>query len=206
MKHVSIFNEVIGPVMRGPSSSHTAASYHLGRLIRDLLDGDPKKIIISFVKNGSYAEVYHQQGSDLGFAAGIIGAEITSDDFIKALEIAKDVGIEIKFKVKEFAETVHPNTIEIIGFSNKGSQIHAIAVSIGGGAVQINELNSWPVYIKGDSYDLIIDSVSAVHFPQRWLASLISTSSSLIQRYTGLSDTPSTIRASYPDLFKLSAK
>jgi len=157
MKQVSIFNEVIGPVMRGPSSSHTAASYHLGRLIRDLLDGDPKQINISFVKKGSYAEVYHQQGSDLGFATGIMGAEIISDDFIKALEIAKDIGIDIKFNVKTFAETVHPNTIEIIGFSKKGSKIQAIAKSIGGGAVQIDELNNWPVYIKGDSYDLIIE-------------------------------------------------
>jgi len=157
MKQVSIFNEVIGPVMRGPSSSHTAASYHLGRLIRDLLDSDPNKIIISFVKNGSYAEVYHQQGSDLGFAAGIMGATIISEDFNKALEIAKDVGIDIKFKVKEFAENVHPNTIEIIGFSSKGSKIQAIAKSIGGGAVQIDELNSWPVHITGDSYDLIIE-------------------------------------------------
>lgn len=52
MKKVSIFNEVIGPIMRGPSSSHTAASYHLGKLIRDLLDETPKQVIISFTKTG----------------------------------------------------------------------------------------------------------------------------------------------------------
>ena len=157
MKLVSIFNEVIGPVMRGPSSSHTAASYHLGRLIRDLLDEDPDKITISFAKDGSYAEVYHQQGSDLGFATGIMGSTITSDDFIKALEKAKDVGINIQFNVKEFAESVHPNTILINGISKKGSKIQAIAKSVGGGAVQINELNNWPVYLTGDSYDLLIE-------------------------------------------------
>ena len=112
----------------------------------------------SFVKDGSYAAVYHQQGSDLGFATGIMGTAITSDDFSRALEIAKDVGIDIQFNVKEFAETVHPNTIEIIGVSKKGSKIHAIAKSVGGGAVQIDELNDWPVYITGDSYDLVIET------------------------------------------------
>lgn len=181
MKQVSIFNEVIGPVMRGPSSSHTAASYHLGRLIRDLLDGDPQKIVISFVKDGSYAEVYQQQGSDLGFATGIMGAEIISEDFIKSLEIVKDVGIDIKFKVKEFAENVHPNTIEIKGVSNKGSKIHAFAKSIGGGAVQIDELNGWPVYIKGDSYDLIIEIKEEVADTVRDLLGQVEGSQGIIE-------------------------
>ena len=108
MKKVSIFNEVIGPIMRGPSSSHTAASYHLGKIIRDLLEGDPKQVIIRFAKNGSYAEVYHQQGSDLGFATGIMGKEIISEGFNKALQNAENSEIDIQFKVKEFKEKVHP--------------------------------------------------------------------------------------------------
>lgn len=159
MKSVSIFNEVIGPIMRGPSSSHTAASFHLGKLVRDLLDGDPDTVIIYFAKNGSYAEVYHQQGSDLGFATGIIGAEITSDDFKNALKIAEKVGVDIQFKIKEFNQPVHPNTIEITGISKKGSRIEAMAKSVGGGAVQIDKLNGWPIHITGDSYDIIIESV-----------------------------------------------
>ena len=150
MKPVSIFNEVIGPIMRGPSSSHTAASYHLGKLIRDLLDGAPDKVVISFAENGSYAKVYHQQGSDLGFATGIIGEDITSDGFQNALKTAEKLGIEIQFKVEEFNEPVHPNTIKISGISKKGSRIDALAKSVGGGAVQIDELNEWPVYLTGD--------------------------------------------------------
>jgi L-serine dehydratase len=157
MKSVSIFNEVIRPVMRGPSSSHTAASYHLGKLIRDLLEREPDKVIISFAKNGSYAQVYQQQGSDLGFASGIMGLSITSEDFSKALEIAVDAGIDIQFKVKEFNEPVHPNTIEITGNSKKCSRIEVIAKSVGGGAVQIDELNGWHVHITGNSYDVLIE-------------------------------------------------
>jgi len=157
MKKVSIFNEVIGPIMRGPSSSHTAASYHLGKLIRDLLNETPKQVIISFAKNGSYAEVYHQQGSDLGFATGIMGKEIISDGFSDALRNAEKSGIDIQFKVKEFEQKVHPNTISITGVSKDGSEIDVIAKSIGGGAVQIDELNNWPVHITGDSHEIIIE-------------------------------------------------
>ena len=158
MKKVSIFNEVIGPIMRGPSSSHTAASYHLGKLIRDLLDRAPKQVIISFAKNGSYAEVYHQQGSDLGFATGIMGKEIISDGFNDALLNADKSGIDIQFKVKEFEQKVHPNTISITGVSKDGSEIDVLAKSIGGGAVQVDEINNWPVHITGDSYEIIIES------------------------------------------------
>jgi L-serine dehydratase len=157
MKKVSIFNEVIGPIMRGPSSSHTAASYHLGKLIRDLLDEAPKQVIISFAKNGSYAEVYHQQGSDLGFATGIMGKEIISDGFNDALINAENMGIDIQFKVKEFEQEVHPNTIHIAGVSTDGSEIDVLAKSIGGGAVQLDELDNWPVHVTGDSYEIIIE-------------------------------------------------
>lgn len=157
MKKVSIFNEVIGPIMRGPSSSHTAASYHLGKIIRDLLDETPKQVIINFAKNGSYAEVYHQQGSDLGFATGIMGKEIISDGFNDALKNAEKYGIDIQFKVKEFEQKVHPNTISITGVSTAGSEIDVLAKSIGGGAVQVDELNKWPVNITGDSYEIIIE-------------------------------------------------
>ena len=157
MKKVSIFNEVIGPIMRGPSSSHTAASYHLGKITRNLLNENPQKVTISFAKNGSYAEVYHQQGSDLGFATGIMGKEIISEGFNDALLIAEERGLDIQFKVKEFKEKVHPNTISITGESKDGSQIDVIAKSIGGGAVQVDDLNNWPVHITGDSYEIIIE-------------------------------------------------
>ena len=157
MKKVSIFNEVIGPIMRGPSSSHTAASYHLGKLIRDLLDGTPRQVIISFAKNGSYAEVYHQQGSDLRFATGIMGKEIISDGFNDALLNAQKSGLDIQFKIKEFEQKVHPNTISITGVSTAGFEVDVLAKSIGGGAVQVDELNKWPVNITGDSYEIIIE-------------------------------------------------
>ena len=173
MKKVSIFNEVIGPIMRGPSSSHTAASYHLGKIIRDLLDEAPKQVIISFAKNGSYAKVYHQQGSDLGFATGIMGKEIISDGFNDALINAENMGIDIQFKVKEFEQEVHPNTIHIIGVSIGSATIDVLAKSIGGGAVQVDELNNWPVHITGED-DLPITVLTDSRSPEsEWLERML---------------------------------
>ncbi|MDP6459144.1 MAG: hypothetical protein QGF78_07510, partial [Candidatus Bathyarchaeota archaeon] len=132
-KNVSIFNEVLGPVMHGPSSSHTAASYFIGRLIRNLIDDEPETINITFGEGGSYAEVYSQQGSDLGFATGLMGWEITEERFFDALGEARDSGLSITFTVRVLDENDHPNAIEIRGASTGGREIRVIARSIGGG-------------------------------------------------------------------------
>jgi L-serine dehydratase len=161
-KNVSIFNEVLGPVMHGPSSSHTAASYFIGRLIRNLLDDEPLTINIAFAERGSYAEVYSQQGSDLGFATGLMGWEITDERFFDALREAQDFGLSITFTVRELEEDNHPNAIEICGVSKGDREIRVIARSIGGGAVVLRRLNGWEVNITGDAYDYIVESVGHV--------------------------------------------
>jgi L-serine dehydratase len=162
MKHVSIFNEVIGPVMRGPSSSHTAASYHIGRIVRDLLDGDPEDISIAFAEGGSYAEVYHQQGSDLGFASGLLGLSITDEKFKNALEQARKKGLTIKFTVEKFQGNFHPNAMEIRGNTKSGKHVKVVAKSIGGGAIVIEKINDWNVELIGDSYVLLVQAENSV--------------------------------------------
>jgi len=89
-KSVSIFNDVLGPIMRGPSSSHTAGPYHIGLLARNLLGESPVSVSFSFDPGGSFAEVYSLQGSDLGFAAGVMGLELTDRRFPRILQLAKD--------------------------------------------------------------------------------------------------------------------
>jgi L-serine dehydratase len=74
-KYPSIFNDVIGPVMRGPSSSHCAASLRIGRLCRDLVDEHIKDILIEFDPNGSLATTHKSQGSDMGLFGGFLGWE-----------------------------------------------------------------------------------------------------------------------------------
>ena len=75
VNYPSIFNDVIGPVMRGPSSSHCAASLRIGRMARDLMEGDLKEILIEFDPRGSLATTHHSQGSDMGLFGGFLGWE-----------------------------------------------------------------------------------------------------------------------------------
>jgi L-serine dehydratase len=162
VKKVSIFNEVMGPIMRGPSSSHTAASQHIGSLIRDLLDDEPHSVKITFAKGGSYAEVYHQQGSDLGFATGLMGRQITNEGFFRALEEARESGLSIEFDIAVVEEDDHPNAIEIHGASRSGKTVRVTARSVGGGAVELRRFNGWQVNLTGDAYDHIVEAERAV--------------------------------------------
>ena len=131
----SIFNDVIGPVMRGPSSSHTAASFHIGTLARALLGGTPASARIAFDPGGSWGQVYRQQGSDLGFAVGLMGWSITDDRFGSALELADAQGLSITFAVEPLPNPDHPNTVQMQLTSCRGRNLDLVAKSIGGGAV-----------------------------------------------------------------------
>ncbi len=76
MGPLSDFNDILGPVMRGPSSSHTAGSYHLGRLAASLLDTRPARASFTFDPDGSYAQTYSEQDVDLAFAAEVAGCQV----------------------------------------------------------------------------------------------------------------------------------
>jgi len=75
----SIFNDVIGPVMRGPSASHCAAAVRIGRLARDLMDGKIDEVLIEFDPEGSLATTHESQGSDIGLCAGLLGWDATDE-------------------------------------------------------------------------------------------------------------------------------
>jgi L-serine dehydratase len=156
MKPISIFNDVLGPVMRGPSSSHTAGSYHIGMLARALLGEEPVSATFTFDPEGSYAQVYAQQGSDLAFAAGLLGWNITDERFLQALDLATAQGLEISFAVEPLLHADHPNTVEIRMVSRSGRTLQAIAKSIGGGAVVFSRLAGWPVHLSGDTYEVLV--------------------------------------------------
>jgi len=143
--------------MHGPSSSHTAASYHIGSLVRNLLDNEPDVVDIVFAKNGSYAAVYHQQGSDRGFATGLLGWKITDERFLKALEESEKARLKVNFRVEALVKDDHPNAIEIRGESRSGRRLTILARSIGGGAIELRKLNEWPIRMMGDSYDILIE-------------------------------------------------
>jgi len=157
MKHVSILNDVLGPVMRGPSSSHTAAPFFIGTIARALIGEECASVTFAFDPEGSFARVYRQQGSDLGFAAGLMGLPITGERFPRALDLAAEKGLEIKFAVEPLPEAHHPNTVEIRMVSRSGRRLSAVARSIGGGSIQFTRVDQWPVELRGDAHEMLLE-------------------------------------------------
>ncbi|MFA5815723.1 MAG: L-serine ammonia-lyase, iron-sulfur-dependent, subunit alpha [Bacteroidales bacterium] len=145
----SIFNDVLGPVMRGPSSSHTAGSYRIGLLLRDLAGHDFKSAAFEFHPEGSLATTHQTQGSDLGLATGLIGMDILDPEMIDALEIAKNSGIDISFHITDYPAN-HPNTYKCTLTDVKGDQVTAVAISTGGGMIKMIDLMGFPVDLPGD--------------------------------------------------------
>ena len=170
MKPISVLNDVLGPVMRGPSSSHTAGSFHIGKLARALLGDEPASATFTFDPSGSFAEVYRQQGSDLGFAAGMMGWSITDERFPQALELAAAEGVRIAFAVEKLPKADHPNTVDIRMISRNGDELHTVARSVGGGAVIFTQVETWPVRLTGDAHEvLVIADKSAASLARRLL-------------------------------------
>jgi L-serine dehydratase len=157
MMAVSILNEVLGPVMRGPSSSHTAAPFYIGVLARALLGDEPAAATFRFDPGGSFAEVYQQQSSDLGFAAGLMGWLLTDERFDRALEVAAAEGLDLAFHVEPLAEADHPNTVRIEMAGRNGQELALVANSIGGGALVVRQVAGWPVHLAGDVYEVLVE-------------------------------------------------
>lgn len=143
--------------MRGPSSSHTAGPFHIGTIARALLGGEPASARFTFDPGGSFAQVYHEQGSDLGFAAGLMGWSLTDERFPRALEIAAGHGLKIGFGSDPLPKADHPNVVDIDLESRDGHGLRLSARSIGGGSVVFTRLQDWPVHLTGDAHDVLVE-------------------------------------------------
>jgi L-serine dehydratase len=144
MKYKSVF-DIIGPVMIGPSSSHTAGAARIGRLARNLFRREPKWATISFY--GSFAKTYKGHGTDVAIVGGILDYDTYDERIIESINVAKKKGIKIKFQ-EEDAITDHPNTARIRMGDDKG-EIELVGISIGGGKVEIIELNGFELKLSG---------------------------------------------------------
>jgi len=139
----SIFNTVIGPIMRGPSSSHTAASVRIGLLGRKLLEELPVKAVFTFDPEGSLATTYRGQGSAMGLAGGLLGMDIGDADLLDAEKICSDKGIELVFEIQPFANN-HPNTYKVM-LQGINDSVQFTAISTGGGIIRLAEINGQTV-------------------------------------------------------------
>jgi len=152
-KNISILNDVLGPIMRGPSSSHTAGSYHLGTLARALLGETPTRAEFVFDEGGSYGKVYREQRSDLAFAAGLLGWPITDGRFRRSLEEARAEGVDVAFRVGSLPEAVHPNEVRITLSGPSGRSLAVQGRSVGGGVVEMHTLEGWPILFDGSAHE-----------------------------------------------------
>jgi L-serine dehydratase len=151
----SIFNDVIGPIMRGPSSSHVAAANRIGNLVRQMVKGKPKDVIVEFDPKGSLATTYHGHGSDIGLVGGLLGLDPIDDRLPKSLELAVQQGINVSFRIVDYGAK-HPNTYRMTLISDKGETIHLTAISVGGGMIEIQEIEGFEVSIAGDFYETLV--------------------------------------------------
>jgi len=160
----SIFNDVIGPVMRGPSSSHCAAAVRIGRLARDLMGGRIERVLMEFDAKGSLAFTHASQGSDMGLFGGLLGWDAQDGRLLDSAATLERAGILIELRIGEYHDT-HPNTYRLT-LSNSSGTHRMIALSTGGGMVEVVEIDGTPLSIKGDYVEtlLAVDAVDmALH-------------------------------------------
>ncbi len=150
MKNYSLF-DVIGPIMIGPSSSHTAGAVKIGRMAYHIFQEDI--IEVKFCLHGSFAKTYKGHGTDRALLAGILGMEPSDERIRNSFEIAKEKGVAYSYEEADLGE-VHPNTVKICLFS-KDKKLEVTGSSLGGGKIIITALNTFDVEFSGEYATLI---------------------------------------------------
>ncbi len=151
----SIFNDVIGPVMRGPSSSHVAAALRIGKLARQMVKGNLKEVNVEFDPNEPLAASYHGHGSDLGLVGGLLNIEPNESRLVNSLEEAPKKGIKVNFTISDFIAG-HPNAYKMTVISDQNEEVRFIANSVGGGMIEVTEIEGFNVSLVGDFFETLI--------------------------------------------------
>lgn len=151
---VSIFNDVVGPVMRGASSSHCAAALRIGRLARDLMEGDLREVLIEFDLGGSLPTTHESQGSDMGLFGGLLGWEADDERLPDSPRAIRETGISVRIDYVDVGDP-HPNTyrLTLIGERNRHTMR---AISTGGGMIEVLAIDEIPLQIFGDYFETLV--------------------------------------------------
>jgi L-serine dehydratase len=148
----SVF-DMIGPVMIGPSSSHTAGVVRIGRVARRLLGATPEQADIVFYN--SFARTYEGHGSDRAIIAGLLDFRTDDKRIKEALEIAPTQGLNYSFKSIGNASALHPNTIRLV--LKKGERkVEVLGESKGGGLINIAEVDGFKADFSASLHTLVI--------------------------------------------------
>ena len=179
--------DIIGPVMIGPSSSHTAGAVRLGRVVNKIMDGQkPEKVTITL--SGSFARTYKGHGTDRAILAGILGYHSWDAEIRDALEIAKERELSYEFICRDIPNA-HPNTAAIHFLLSDGTEGEVVGASVGGGNIRVDQVNGLRVDFNGDCNTILV-----IH----------------LDRPGVIADVTQLMRAKYPDAnianFRLSRK
>jgi len=151
---VSIFNDVIGPVMRGPSSSHCAAALRIGRLARDLMGGEISEVLVEFDRAGSLPTTHDSQGSDMGLFGGLMGWEAADERLPGSMATLEASGVVIRIETIDVSDP-HPNTYRLTLFNER--ETHSVhAISTGGGMIEVIRVDDVAVSIHGDYCETLL--------------------------------------------------
>ena len=144
--------DIVGPVMIGPSSSHTAGAVRLGLMARKIL-GEPA-VRAEINLHGSFARTYRGHGTDKALIAGILGFAPEDERIREALQIARDHGLEFSFQTVNLEEA-HPNTAVIYLVGRSGRTARVRGASVGGGNIMISNIDGYQVELTGQYPALI---------------------------------------------------
>lgn len=144
--------DVVGPVMIGPSSSHTAGAARIGLMAREILKDEPVEAVITLY--GSFAKTYKGHGTDKALVAGLLGFSADDVRLRTSFDLAAQQGMNVVFQRSE-AEVDHPNTVRIAMTGKTGKKMEVLGVSLGGGKMEIREVNGAGVLLSGEEHTLI---------------------------------------------------
>lgn len=150
----SVF-DMIGPVMIGPSSSHTAGVVRIGRVARRILGVDPEHATITFYN--SFARTYEGHGSNRAILAGLMDMKTDDERIKEALELAEAKGLSYKFRSVGNASALHPNTTKLVLQSGE-AHAEIVGESRGGGVIRIREVDGFDCNFTASSHTLIVNA------------------------------------------------
>lgn len=143
LKYRSVF-DIIGPVMVGPSSSHTAGAARIGKVVRKIFGEQPDTVDIYLYE--SFAKTYRGHGTDIALVAGLLGMEPDDPRLPDSLKIAHENGMEVLFVPKQ-EKAEHPNMVQL-KITKGDRKLTVTGKSIGGGNIQISELNGFKLSLS----------------------------------------------------------
>jgi L-serine dehydratase len=145
--------DIIGPVMVGPSSSHTAGACRLGLLARCLVGDTPDRALLEL--HGSFARTGEGHGTDKALVGGLMGFRPDDERLRTALEIMEAEGLDYRFEKTTLDEDSHPNTVRITVERGERKSV-MVGSSLGAGRVLVTEIDGYPVNVTGNLHTIVL--------------------------------------------------